>query len=116
MVYPNNDLGSSDILREYKKLENNKRFKVFPSIRFEYFLVLLKNSKFIIGNSSAGIREAPYYGLPTINIGSRQNNRASTSEIINCESDVHEILSSIEKALHLSLRPIKLYGDGILFQ
>ena len=41
-------------------------------MRFEYYLTLLKNSSFIIGNSSSGIMEAPYYGVPTIDLGSRQ--------------------------------------------
>lgn len=40
-------------------------------MRFEYFPTLLKNSNFIIGNSSAGLREAPVYGVTTINIGHR---------------------------------------------
>ena len=59
VIYPNNDLGSREILKAYKRLNHNSRFRVFPSIRFEYFLSLLKHSDFIIGNSSAGIREAP---------------------------------------------------------
>ena len=47
VIYPNNDLGSKLILKAYKRLEGNSRFKIFPSIRFEYFLTLLKNSEFI---------------------------------------------------------------------
>ncbi|MGC1471231.1 MAG: UDP-N-acetylglucosamine 2-epimerase [Psychroserpens sp.] len=96
VIYPNNDLGSKDILLEYKRLENNLRFRVFPSLRFEYFLVLLEHSKFIIGNSSAGIREAPLYGIPTINIGSRQENRAVHSHIVNTAYDAEHILNAIK--------------------
>ena len=55
----------------YKKIKNNK-FKIIRSMRFEYYLSLLKNSNFIVGNSSSGIMEAPYYGVPTIDLGSRQ--------------------------------------------
>ena len=76
LIFPNNDLGSKVILKEYKKIKSNK-IKIFPSIRFEFYLTLLKNCHFIIGNSSSGIIEAPYYGIPTINIGDRQQNRAS---------------------------------------
>jgi UDP-N-acetylglucosamine 2-epimerase (hydrolysing) len=97
VVYPNNDLGSSTILKAYEKLKGNPRFRIFPSLRFEYFLTLLKKSQFIIGNSSAGIREAPYYGLPIINIGSRQQNRAIHAEIINVDYD----RPSIQKALSI---------------
>jgi len=85
VIFPNNDLGSQFIIEAYEKLMENPRFRIFPSLRFEYFLTLLKNSQFIIGNSSAGIREAPYYGIPIINIGTRQQNRAVHADIINTD-------------------------------
>ena len=83
VVYPNNDLGSQHIINKYAKLKDNLRFRVFPSLRFEYFLTLLKNAQFIIGNSSAGVREAPYYCIPVINIGTRQQNRVLNADIVN---------------------------------
>lgn len=99
VVYPNNDLGSQAVLKAYEKLKENKRFRIFPSLRFEYFLTLLKKAQFIIGNSSAGIREAPYYGLPIINIGTRQQNRALHADIINVDyatDSISNALSSID--------------------
>lgn len=95
IIFPNNDLGSQYIINVYKKLESNSRFRIFPSLRFEYFLTLLKYAQFIIGNSSAGIREAPYYGIPTVNIGTRQQNRSFDADIVN----VHYDQESITKAL-----------------
>ena len=85
VIYPNNDPGNREILKLYNlKIKKNKNFKILKSMRFEYFLTLLKNSKLILGNSSAGIIEAPVYGIPTINLGSRQNNRVKkTKSIIN---------------------------------
>jgi UDP-N-acetylglucosamine 2-epimerase (hydrolysing) len=103
IIYPNNDLGSIEILNEIEILKKNTKFKIFPSLRFEYFLKLLKNSKFIIGNSSAGIREAPYYNIPTIDIGTRQNNRAKMASIFNCGYNKNEILSLIVKVSNLHL-------------
>jgi UDP-N-acetylglucosamine 2-epimerase (hydrolysing) len=97
VIYPNNDLGSQYIIENYKKLKENTRFRVFPSLRFEYFLTLLKNSQFIIGNSSAGIREAPYYGIPIINIGTRQQNRAVHSDIVNVDYGVYSIVTALKK-------------------
>jgi len=99
VIFPNNDLGSFEILKAYQALENNPRFKIFPSLRFEYFLRLLKQSEFIIGNSSAGIREAHYYDVPTVDIGSRQHNRASLASIFHADYETHNILSAIQKAL-----------------
>jgi UDP-N-acetylglucosamine 2-epimerase (hydrolysing) len=95
IIYPNNDLGSLEIFHEYKRLEGNPKIKLFPSLRFEYFLTFLQNSNFIIGNSSAGIREAPYYGTPTVNIGSRQNNRSQNPSIFNTNNNCQSILATI---------------------
>lgn len=97
VIYPNNDLGSRYILEGYDSLKNNPKFRVFPSLRFEYFLTLLKKAKFIIGNSSAGVREAPYYGIPTINIGTRQNNRVVEKSILNTDYDEVSIIEALEK-------------------
>lgn len=96
VIYPNNDLGSKVILESYQKLEGNSRFRIFPSLRFEYFLTLLHHADFIIGNSSAGIREAPYYGIPVINVGTRQQNRAVESTILNTSYERESILEALE--------------------
>jgi UDP-N-acetylglucosamine 2-epimerase (hydrolysing) len=96
VIYPNNDLGSQSIIESYKPLKNNQRFRVFPSLRFEYFLTLLKNAQFMIGNSSAGIREAPYYGIPIINIGTRQQNRAIHADIVNVDYDEKSIVDALQ--------------------
>ncbi|MCC9017126.1 MULTISPECIES: UDP-N-acetylglucosamine 2-epimerase [Flavobacterium] len=95
VIFPNNDLGSQFIIEAYERLKENQRFRIFPSLRFEYFLTLLKNSQFIIGNSSAGIREAPYYGIPIINIGTRQQNRAVHADIINTNYSEEGIMESL---------------------
>jgi UDP-N-acetylglucosamine 2-epimerase (hydrolysing) len=96
LIYPNNDTGSDIIINKYKKIKN-KNIKIFPSLRFEYYLTLLKNCKVIIGNSSAGIMEAPYYGIPTINVGDRQNNRVFLKSISNCDYSYNSILNCIKK-------------------
>jgi UDP-N-acetylglucosamine 2-epimerase (hydrolysing) len=112
VIFPNNDLGSSAILHEYERLKDIPTIKIYPSIRFEYFLVMLKHALFIIGNSSAGIREAPYYGLPAINIGTRQQNRALHDDIINCGHSKAEIVNAITVALNSSFSKADLFGKG----
>jgi UDP-N-acetylglucosamine 2-epimerase (hydrolysing) len=113
VIYPNNDLGSADIFAAYEQLKGNPRFRIFPSIRFEYFLTLLKNASFIIGNSSAGIHEGPVYGVPTINIGSRQLNRLHYQSITNCDFVKEEILAAVKVARKAVLfTPCDHYGDG----
>ena len=114
VVFPNNDPGSEIIFEEYKRFQGLSNFKVYPSIRFERFLVLLKNCTFIIGNSSVGIREAPIYSVPTINVGNRQNNRFSHESIFSVEEDKDEILKSIKKIVEnsYSFSPSYFFGDG----
>lgn len=112
VIYPNNDLGSNSIFRQYERLKNLENFRLFPSIRFEYFLVLLKNSKFIIGNSSCGIREAPYYGLPVINIGNRQHNRAFHDNIFNCDYRKENILNALKNISGIKFKKTEMFGQG----
>jgi UDP-N-acetylglucosamine 2-epimerase (hydrolysing) len=111
LIYPNNDKGSEKIMFHLRNLKG-KKFKVIPSLRFEYFLTLLKNAQFLIGNSSAGIREAPYYGVPTINIGTRQTGRSNNPDIINADYSVDSIKKNIQKASSLKIKPKQLFGKG----
>ena len=97
VIFPNNDMGSEIIIKNYSKLKKNKNFRIFPSIKFQYFLTLLKNAEFIIGNSSAGIRESEVYGTPTIDIGTRQKNRTTNKNIKNIQCEKTRILNTIKK-------------------
>jgi len=113
VVYPNNDAGTDFIFEEYKKLFNRCNFKLYPSMRFESYLTLLRNADFIIGNSSAGVREAPHYGIPCINLGSRQKGRARSPLIINSEFDETLILQAIQKTLDVDRVAESKFGDGL---
>lgn len=95
VIYPNNDLGSTEILNEYTRMTDNNKIRIFPSLRFEYFLTLLKNADYIVGNSSAGVREAPYYNVPTVDIGSRQRNRSKNSSIFSATDHYDSIVNAI---------------------
>lgn len=112
MPYPNNDIGSEFIMKEIKKLKNNKNFKFLPSFRFEYFLTLLKNSELIIGNSSSGIMEAPYYGIQTINLGNRQKNRLTAPSILNLDFNERNIINNILKTYGKKYKKKKYFGFG----
>lgn len=113
VIYPNNDLGSKTILKAYKSLEGDSHFALFKSLKFEAFLTLLKNARFIIGNSSAGIREAPIYAIPCINLGSRQEGRYKESEgIVSVKESEKEILSAIGKVKNLRLDSSLEFGAG----
>ncbi len=118
VIYPNNDPGTDIILNVYQeKLLHHPRFALYPSLRFEHFLTMLKNARFIIGNSSVGIREAPYYGVPVINIGSRQNGRIKAEagqSIRQCDYNKDNI-SALIKEITDSPRhyqPTQHFGNG----
>jgi UDP-N-acetylglucosamine 2-epimerase (hydrolysing) len=118
VIFPNNDNGSEFILSAYETLKNNSNFQIFPSIRFEFFLVLLKNSQYILGNSSAGIVEAPYYGVPTVNIGSRQNGRTNSNLIIHCDYDekcIQEAIIKVPAEKHPVEKRFGIKGANLLF-
>lgn len=114
IIYPNNDLNFRIILDCYKKYEQNKNIKLIPSIRFEYYLTLLKNSIAIIGNSSSGVREAPVYRVKTINIGYRQSRRTNNPLIINL--DLKSIPNSFDQIINKKTLYKKkysfLFGSG----
>jgi UDP-N-acetylglucosamine 2-epimerase (hydrolysing) len=99
VVYPNNDMGSDYILEAIHGLNGDSHFRVFPSIRFESFLTLLQSSRLILGNSSAGIREAPFYGVPTVNVGSRQFGRSANPNILHCSYEADSISNAIRLAM-----------------
>lgn len=111
IIKPNNDLGSEIIQRKLALLKG-ERFVHIPSMRFEYFLTLLKNAQLIAGNSSAGIREAPYYGVPTLNIGSRQLNRGFGPQIVNVDADEDSIALGLAQAMNLPRELTKDFGIG----
>ncbi len=113
VIYPNDDKGNDKIIYEYEKnFRDRSNFKIFPSLRFEYYLTLLKNSKFIIGNSSSGVHEAPYFKKPTINVGTRQNLRSKQESIINVDFSEKELLASYFKAINNNFNYDVEYGDG----
>lgn len=111
-IYPNNDHGSEVILEAYERLRGNPRVRMFPSMRFEHFLTLMKHADFIIGNSSAGIREAPFYGLPSVNVGTRQQRRATAPTIIDTDNSMAGILAGIDKTAEVTRTSQALFGNG----
>ncbi|RDJ32197.1 MAG: UDP-N-acetylglucosamine 2-epimerase (hydrolyzing) [Crenarchaeota archaeon] len=110
VIYPNNDTGTEIILDEIKRIEGGEKFSVFPSIRFLYFLTILKNAQFIIGNSSAAIREAEVFGTPAINIGTRQLNRSKNKDIVNVKPNKKSILEAIRQVENKRLKEMSFFG------
>lgn len=104
VIAPNNDPGTEQIFAVLEKLPS-ERFRLIPSMRFNYFSELMKNASLMLGNSSAGVRESPFLGLPSLDVGSRQNNRAQASTVTSLSAfDTDDIRQWIDgKWMHREL-------------
>ncbi len=90
---------------------------VFTSLGVRRYLSLMKYAKFVLGNSSSGIIEAPAFQVPTVNIGDRQRGRYQSASIINCGTSVKEIVQAMEMAIsdehqQICKQVVSPYGDG----
>lgn len=112
VILPNNDAGAHFILEEYERLTGSPRVRCFPSMRFEYFLTALRSAEYIIGNSSAGVREAPHFGVPAVNVGSRQFRRSDSRLVINTEITIEAISQAARDAVELPRIPDRIFGNG----
>ena len=111
-IFPNNDPGSEAIHDVVRQLPPDS-FRTIPSMRFHYFSELLKNAAVVIGNSSAGVREAPYLGVPSLDIGTRQSNRTSSASVSSCDADDRTaILEFVEKEWRRRYSPCTSFGTG----
>ncbi len=79
-----NGLLINEILKDYCE-KNPKKAKLFDNLGSQKYLSIMKIAKAMIGNSSSGISESPFFKTPCINIGSRQKGRLRTQNIIDCE-------------------------------
>lgn len=110
-LLPNNDLGTNIIKQAVSAFGERENVRLFPSIRFEHYLTILKNARYIVGNSSSGIREAPVFGVPCVNLGTRQANRGNNHAIFNAPEETGRILEVI-RSLPERVKPCAHFGDG----
>lgn len=111
-LYPNNDPGSSAILRALKEREESPLLRVLPSMKFESYLSALRHAAVLVGNSSSGIHEAPIFGVPTVNIGTRQRNRFQSPSITNVPFDADRIVEAVDQAWDTRFEPTTHFGGG----
>ena len=100
-------------LREFRENEDSQGFHFFRNFSPEDYIRLMRAAKCIVGNSSSGIREASFLGLPAVNIGSRQNGRERAENVVDVSDDSHEIERAISAQVKRGPYPSSnLYGDG----
>jgi UDP-hydrolysing UDP-N-acetyl-D-glucosamine 2-epimerase len=114
--WPNVDAGSdgtSKGIRGFREHHTLPRIHFFKNLPPEDFLRLVNDSFCIVGNSSVGIRECSHMGIPTVNIGSRQQGRERGANTIDVTYERSAILAAIQRAVKGGrCKPDPLYGDG----
>ncbi len=114
--WPNVDAGAdgtSNGIRSYREKYDPKNIRFIKNMESSDFLKLLVNSKCLIGNSSVGIRECSYLGVPVVNIGTRQNKRLRGHNVIDVANNGTEIIKAIQKQLSQPKNSkSSIYGNG----
>jgi len=114
--WPNPDAGSdgtSGGIRAFREKYNPQNIRFFKNMEPEDFLKLILNAKVLVGNSSVGIRESAFLGVPVVNIGNRQAGRERGHNVM----DVPHIPKAIQEAIlyqweHGPYPEDPIYGDG----
>lgn len=106
ITHPNSDKGRDGVLTvlaQYAR-ERPDRVKLVPSLGARRYLSLIPLVCAVVGNSSSGLIEVPSFGVPTVNVGSRQDGRTRGLSVIDCAEDASSIRAAIEKALSPDFR------------
>lgn len=115
--WPNVDAGAdgtSNGIRSYRENYQPENIHFFKNMLPEDFLRLLVNSRCLIGNSSVGIRECAFLGVPVVNIGTRQNGRTRSKNVIDVSYSSEAILNGIKNRLKYAedIKESSIYGNG----
>jgi len=115
-LWPNADAGSEDIargIRKFREHSEHEHIRFYKNFPVHVFIPLLVHCACMVGNSSAGVREASFLGVPAVNIGSRQAGRDRGLNVIDVPNEREHIREAIKSQLaHGRYQPNSLYGDG----
>lgn len=114
--WPNPDSGTegaSEAIRAFRETRKPHNFAYFKNMEPHHFLALLLDAACLVGNSSVGIRESSFLGVPTVNIGDRQAGRQRGHNVIDVSGDKDETKQAIQVQLKHGRHPSDtIYGDG----
>jgi len=115
-IWPNNDAGAYIItrtIRTFREKNIHQRINFYTNFEVSDYLKLLSKSLCLIGNSSSGIRECSYLGIPVINIGDRQDQRERGKNVINVDINTNKIVKAVEDISKKKIFPKNyIYGNG----
>ena len=114
--WPNVDAGSdgtSNAIRTFREINKPQNIHFFKNMEPNDFLKLLINSKCLVGNSSVGIRECSFLGVPVVNIGTRQHRRERGTNVIDVNYNKFAIKEAINERIDCNtINSETIYGDG----
>jgi UDP-hydrolysing UDP-N-acetyl-D-glucosamine 2-epimerase len=115
-LWPNVDAGSDDIakgLRMFREHCRPDRWHFYRNFAVEDYARLINGAMCIVGNSSSGLREGAFLGVPCVNIGSRQRNRERGPNVIDAPHDADAIYAAVLQQLeHGRYQQSYTFGDG----
>ena len=113
-LWPNIDAGSDTFSKKIRmfKETNPDYVRFIKNFTPESYIKVMKKSKCVVGNSSSGIREASFLGVPTVNIGTRQSDRERGPNVIDVGYEKKDILRSIMKQIGKRYKKSFIYGKG----
>lgn len=115
ITYPNNDEKSKDIIDFINTIRNKKNIYIKEHLGSKEYFSAIHNAEFVVGNSSSGVVEVPYFKKHVINIGSRQTGRACDRSVINIKAEVKKVLTVLSKLINKKIKLLddeELYGNG----
>ena len=114
--WPNVDAGAdgtSTGIRAFREKHQLPNVHFFKNMEGKDFLHLLNHADCLVGNSSVGIRECAYLGVPVVNIGSRQNRRDRGQNVLDATYQVEAIKQAIETQIQNTSKLVSnVYGGG----
>ncbi len=100
--WPNIDAGTDETskgIRTFREIHKPKKIRFIKYLPPEQFIGLLKKTACLVGNSSAGIKECSFLGIPVVNIGTRQQGRMRADNVTDVNYDRDEIMEAIKNQL-----------------
>ncbi|WP_051145940.1 UDP-N-acetylglucosamine 2-epimerase [Thalassospira lucentensis] len=114
-VKPNDDAGAAELDEHLDVLIKSNAFPVIATggLPLNLYATLLNMAVCLVGNSSSGIREASWLGVPVVNVGTRQFNRKRGANVLDVGFELETLIAAIaEQAEKGKLKPDELYGNG----
>ncbi|MDI6736562.1 MAG: UDP-N-acetylglucosamine 2-epimerase [bacterium] len=99
VIYPNSDPGSKEMIEVIERYRGIPNIQIYQNLNHPVYLRLLRIASVLVGNSSSGIIEAPSFGLPVVNVGSRNVGREHAENVIFVDYDKDQVLAGIKRTL-----------------